>query len=440
MTHFDVLIVGGGFGGATAARHLEDLLAARGRPGGPRVLLVAPENFLLFAPLLPEAASGTIEPRHAVIPLREMLRRTQLLIGEVRGIDVEARTAVAEDLTGEQHELSWGQLVLSPGSVPSVIDIPGLAENAVGFKGLPDAIWLRNRVLRQLEAADATLDPVRRRELLTFTFVGGGYAGVEALAEMESLVRDALHTYPGLSRHDLRWVLVEARDSLLPGLDPKLARYSEENLRSRGVEVLLETRLESCVDKKVVLSGHGTQPYVSETIVWATGQRPSHLVSELGLPTDDSRRLVVDDQIRSIARADVFALGDAAAVPDPEGGLCPPTAQHAIRQAKVCAQNVAAALGVGEPTTFRYRNRGLAVTLGRNQGTAQVRQLTFTGLIAWLMGRSYHLLMMPGLARKVRVVADWTTSMLFPRDLSQLGALGRRIPLTGEEPARPTSG
>ncbi len=429
MRTFDVLVVGGGFGGATVAAHLEPLLAARGRPGGPRVLLVAPENHLLFAPLLPEAASGTIEPRHAVIPLREMLHRTQLLIGEVTSIDMEARTAVAEDLTGTRHEISWGQLVLSPGSVPSVIAVPGLVEHAVGFKTLPDAIWLRNRVLRQLETADATLDPVRRRELLTFTFVGGGYAGVEALAEMESLVRDALHTYPGLSRHDLRWVLVEARDSLLPGLDPKLARYTENNLRQRGVEVLLETRLESCVDRTVVLSGHGIPPYVSETIVWATGQRPSPLVSGLGLDTDEAGRLIVDDQIRAPGRPDVFALGDAAAVPDPDGGICPGTAQHAVRQARVCAQNVAAALGVGEPTTFRYRNRGLAVTLGRNQGTAQVFGFTFTGLVAWLMGRSYHLLMMPGLARKVRVVADWTTAMLFPRDLSQLGALGRRIPL-----------
>jgi NADH dehydrogenase len=393
------------------------------------VLLVAPENFFLFAPLLPEAASGTIEPRHAVIPLREMLRRTELLVGDVASIDLEARTAVAQDLTGARHDIAWNQLVLSPGSVPSVIAVPGLAENAVGFKTLTDAIWLRNHVLRQLETADATVDPVRRRELLTFTFIGGGYAGVEALAEMESLVSDALPTYPNLSRQDLRWVLIEARDSLLPGLDPKLARYSEDHLRTRGVEIHLETWLESCVDRKVVVSAPDVAPYVSDTIVWATGQRPSPLVSTLGLATDDVGRLIVDDAIRAVGRHDVFALGDAAAVPDPDGGVCPGTAQHAVRQAKVCARNVAAALGVGDPTTFTYRNRGLAVTLGRNQGTAQVYRFTFTGLLAWLMGRSYHLLMMPGLARKVRVVADWTTSMLFPRDLSQLGSLGRRAPL-----------
>ena len=390
---------------------------------------MAPENFFLFAPLLPEAASGTIEPRHAVIPLREMLRRTELLIGDVITIDLEGRTAVVRDLTGARHDISWGQLVLSPGSVPIVVAVPGLAENAVGFKTLADAIWLRNQVLRQLETADATVDPVRRKELLTFTFVGGGYAGVEALAEMESLVNDALHTYPGLSREDLRWVLIEARNSLLPGLDPKLARYSEQHLRRRGVEIHLETWLESCVDKTVVVSNPDVRPYVSDTIIWATGQRPSPLVSALGLATDEAGRLIVDDAIRATGHSDVFALGDAAAVPDPDGGICPGTAQHAVRQAKVCARNVASALGVGDPTTFTYRNRGLAVTLGRNQGTAQVYRFTFTGVPAWLMGRSYHLLMMPGLARKVRVVADWTTAMLFPRDLSQLGTLGRRAPL-----------
>lgn len=421
--------MGGGFGGAITARHLQDLLAPRRRPGGPRVLLVAPENFLLFAPLLPEAAAGVVEPRHTVIPLREMLDRTQLLIGRVDSIDLDTRTAVAHDLTGARHDLSWGQLVLSPGSVPIVVAVPGLVEHAVGFKTLPDAIWLRNRVLHQLEAADAVDDPVRRRELLTFTFVGGGYAGVEALAEVESLARDALHTYPRLSRNDLRWVLVEARDSLLPGLDPKLARYAEENLRSRGVEILLDSWLESCVDCQVVLSGHGVPPYRSETIVWATGQRPSPLVSQLGLPTDQHGRLIVDDQLRAGGRAEVFALGDAAAVPDPDGGVCPGTAQHAVRQAKVCAANVAAALGVGEPARFTYRNRGLAVTLGRNHGAAQVFGFTLTGWLAWWAGRSYHLLMTPGLARKFRVLGDWITAMIFPRDLSQLGALGRATPL-----------
>jgi NADH:ubiquinone reductase (H+-translocating) len=434
MEHSDVLIVGGGFGGAGVARRLERLLPGRA------VLLVAPENFLLFAPLLPEAASGTLEPRHAVIPLREMLPRTHLLIGEVTGIDVEARTATVVDVAGGKHEIGFRSLVLSPGSVPSVLSIPGLKENAVGFKTLPDAIWLRNRVLRQLEAAAATEDPGRRRELLTFTFVGGGYAGVEALAELESFARDALRTYPNLWAGDLRWVLVEARGSLLPSLDERLARYSERNLRRRGVEVYLNTRMTSCEDHTVVLqsskaaksppeAGKQVAPYRSETIVWATGQRPAPFVAHLGLPTDEQGRLVVDDRLQVASTGDVFALGDAAAVPDPTGGSCPPTAQHAVRQAIVCATNVAAGFGVGESVPFRYRNRGLAVTLGRGQGVAQVRRFTFTGFLAWWMGRSYHLIMTPGIARKARVVTDWTLAQLFPRDLSQLGGLGSPSPL-----------
>ncbi len=421
----DVLIVGGGFGGATAAKRLEKLLEGSAE----RVQLVAPENFLLFAPLLPEAAAGTIEPRHAVIPLREMLRRTGLLVGRVDEVDVASRKATVTDVAGGQHYVAYRTLVLAPGSVPTVLPIPGLAENGVGFKTLADAIWLRNRILSQLEAADATDSAARRRELLTFTFVGGGYAGVEALAELESFARDALRNYSRLGAGDLRWVLVEARDTLLAGLDPRLARYSERNLRSRGVHVYLDTTLESCVDKRVVLSNPGIPPFRSETIVWAAGQRPSPLVADLGLPTDRHGRLIVDDHLRVEGRDDLFAMGDAAAVPDPDGGMCPPTAQHALRQAHLCARNVAASYGVGTRAPFKYRNRGLAVTLGRSQGTAQVRQLTFTGPIAWWMGRSYHLIMMPGMARKARVFTDWTISTAFPRDLAQLGALGRPSPL-----------
>jgi NADH dehydrogenase len=426
----DVLILGGGFGGASTAERLERVLADR--PA--RVLLVATENFFLFSPLLPEAASGTIEPRHAVIPLREMLHRTMLLVGDVCALDLDARTAVVRDAGDEEHHIEYDTLVLSPGSVPVVLPIPGLAEHAVGFKTLPDAIWLRNRVLRQLEAADATDSLSHRRELLTFTFVGGGYAGVEALAELESFAGDALRTYPRLGRTDFRWVLVEARDSLLPGLDTRLAAYTERTLRARRVEVYLGTRLESCEDKVVVLSGAPVEPYRSDTIVWAAGQRPSPLVAGLGLATDDQGRLVVDDHLRVEGAGDgVFALGDAAAVPDPSGpagAMCPATAQHALRQGRTCARNVAARLGVGTPAPFRYRNRGLAVTLGRGEGTAQVRRFTFTGPLAWWMGRSYHLVMMPGLARKARVLTDWTISLLFPRDLAQLGSLGRATPLS----------
>ena len=424
MNQYDVLVIGGGFGGAFAARRLEHLLRGRAE----RVLVVAPENFFLFSPLLPEAASGTLEPRHAVIPLREFLPRTTVLTGEVTSLDVTGRTAKVVDLNGDVHDVAFRALILSPGSRPTTRPIPGLMEHAVGFKTLADAIWLRNHVLRQLEAADATDDLALRRELLTFTFIGGGYSGVEALAELESLTRDAIkRSYPGLRASDMRWVLVEAADSLLPGLDVRLSRYAERALRKKGIELHLSTQLTNCERSVVALSDPMVAPYASGTIVWTAGQQPSELPRQAGLPVDDRGRVAVDEYLRVPNTDHTFAIGDSAAVPDPAalGRPCPPTAQHALRQGHVAATNVAADLGIGEHAPFKYRNRGLAVTLGRNQGVAQVKRLTFTGPLAWFMGRSYHLLMMPGIARKSRVVSDWTISLFFPRDVSQLGTLGR---------------
>ncbi len=419
MPWFDVLVVGGGFGGALGARRLEQLLEDRAE----RVLLVAPENFMLFSPLLPEAASGTLEPRHAVIPLRELLQRTEILVGEVTALDLDTRTATVTAVNGETQTIEFRHALLAPGSVPTTFPIPGLNEHAVGFKTLADAIWLRNRVLHQIDVAHASTNLEERRRNLTFTFVGGGYAGVEALAELESLARDAVRRYPNLGIADFRWVLVEAQGSLLPGLDPRLARFTEKVLRKRGVEVHLDTRLESCEDKLVTLSGD-VAPFTAATIVWTAGQRPNPIAATWGLPVDERGYVPVDDHMRIADRDDIYVVGDVAAAPDPDGGTTPGTAQHALRHAHVAAVNIAAALGVGEPEPFTYRSRGLAVTLGKWQGTAQVRKFTFTGPLAWWMGRSYHLLMMPGLARKSRIVSDWTMGLLFPRDVSQLGSLG----------------
>lgn len=425
MAWYDVMVVGGGFGGAFGARRLEELLDDRSE----RILLVAPENFMLFSPLLPEAASGTLEPRHAVIPLRELLQRTELLIGRVTELDPGEGTAVVETVGGEARHIEFGRALLSPGSVPSVLPIPGLTDRAVGFKTLADAIWLRNRVLHQLDVAEGITDREQRNSELTFTFVGGGYAGVEALAELESLARDAVRRYPSIGPQDFRWVLVEAQDALLPGLHPKLSSFTEKVLRKRGIEIHLGTRLESCIDGRVVLSDDRVAPYQSETIVWTAGQRPAPAVAGWGLPVDERGFVPVDDRMKVAGFPGIYVVGDAAAVPDPGGGTAPNTAQHALRQAHVAAANLAADLGVGDGATFDYRTRGLAVTLGKWQGTAQVKRLTFTGPLAWWMGRSYHLLMMPGLGRKSRVVSDWTMSLLFRRDVSQLGSLGSPSPL-----------
>jgi NADH dehydrogenase len=227
----------------------------------------------------------------------------------------------------------------------------------------------------------------------------------------------------------MRWVLVEAQGSLLPGLHERLARFTERVLRRRGIEVYLDTRLESCEGKLVVLSGDRTTPFPSETIVWTAGQRPNPVAGTWDLETDERGFVPVDDHMRVGNRPDLFAVGDLAAVPDPDGGISPNTAQHALREAKVAAANAAAFFGAGDAVPFTYRNRGLAVTLGKWQGAAQVKRWTFTGPLAWWMGRSYHLLMMPGLARKSRIVGDWTFALLFPRDVSQLGRLGEPSPL-----------
>ena len=322
MLECDALVVGGGFGGAYAARELERQLGHRAE----RVVLVTPENFLLFSPLLAEAASGTIEPRHAVVPLRPMLKKVHVITGAIDSIDVDAHTAVATDHAGVRHDLHYQALVLAPGSVPSTLPIPGLADEAVGFKTLPDAIWLRNRVLAQLEAAHDLPDDDLRRELLTFTFVGGGYAGVEALAELESLTRDALHMYPRLRAVDLRWVLIEASDTVLPNLSPRLATYTLRYLRSRGVDVMLGTRLTSCVDKLVETEGANTRAFRTGTLVWTAGQRPSPFVVSLGLPTTKEGRVITDQYLAVPDHPGVFALGDAAAVPAAEGGMSPQTA------------------------------------------------------------------------------------------------------------------
>jgi NADH dehydrogenase len=393
MVWFDVLVVGGGFGGALAARRLEQLL--RGRPE--RVLLVAPENFMLR-------------------------------------FDATARTALVRTSGGEDREVEFGAAIVAPGSVPATFPIPGLREHGIGFKTLADAIYLRNRVLSQLDAAEATTDLDHRRELLTFTFVGGGYAGVEAIAELESFAGDAVRRYRNVTKDDFRWVLVEARDGLLPGLDSRLVRYTERNLHKRGIEVHLGTRLESATDRWVGLSGNPVAPYRTGTLVWTAGQRPTPIAAGFGLPVNRQGDVVVDEYLRVEGHDRIFAVGDVAAVPDPASdGLAPKTAQHALRQAHVAANNVAAGFGVGEAQPYRYRDRGLAVTLGKRQGTAQVRRLVFTGPLAWWMGRSYHLLMMPGVGRKARVVTDWTLSLLFPRDVASLGQLGKPSPLFPDE-------
>jgi NADH dehydrogenase len=420
---WNVVIAGGGFGGAAAARELERLMPKQSA----RLVLVNDVNFMLYTPFLPEAAAGTLEPRHVVTPLREMLKRTYLRLGSIVGHDPEARTVELRTKDGSVEQLPYDQLLLALGSVSRVLPVPGLAEHAVGFKDLADAIWLRNRVVETLEEANATEDPARRDELLTYVFVGGGYAGLEALAELQDFAADAMESYPRARLHGMRWVLVEATDRVLPEIDPQLADYALRELRGRGIDIRLGATLEEVTADSARLSTG--EKLATQTVVWTAGVTPHPNLRDLSVPLDERGRVPVDDHLRVQGMDSVWAIGDCAAAPDPRGGTCPPTAQHAVRQGPVAARNMAAELGIGSSRPFEYRSNAAFVNLGRYKAVGKVGSRTFRGFPAWWMARTYHMSQIPGAARKVRAVIDWTASLPFRRDISEVGSIGHPKPL-----------
>jgi NADH:ubiquinone reductase (H+-translocating) len=423
---WNVLIAGGGFAGAHAARELERLMPRQ----SVRLVLVNDVNFLLYTPFLPEAAAGMLEPRHVVTPLRDILRRTYLRLGAVTAHDPAARTVEITSHDGETEEIGYDQLIVALGSVSRLLPVPGL-ERAIGFKSLADAIWLRNHVIETLEAANASEDPQRRRELLTYMFVGGGYAGLEALAELQDFAVDAIERYPRARLQGMNWILVEAMDRVLPETDADLAEYAAQQLRGRGIDIRLGTRVDEVNEDTVLLSTGETIP--ARTVVWTTGVAPHPSLRELSLPLDEKGRVPVDAMMRVRGSDSVWAIGDCAAVPDPTGGICPMTAQHAIRQGKTAGRNVAAALGVGEPRSFSYRNKGSFVNLGRYKAVAKTGRLKFRGFPAWWMARTYHVSQIPGAARKLRAVVDWTVGLPFARDVAEVGSIGHPRPLRAAE-------
>ncbi|HEY8083185.1 MAG TPA: NAD(P)/FAD-dependent oxidoreductase [Solirubrobacterales bacterium] len=420
---WNVVIAGGGFGGAMAARELERIMPRQSA----RLTLVNDVNFMLYTPFLPEAAAGTLEPRHVVTPLREILKRTYLRLGTIDAHDPVARTVRLRTRDGESEELPYDQLLLALGSVSRVLPVPGLNEHAIGFKSLADAIWLRNHVIETLEAANATDDPARRDELLTYVFVGGGYAGLEALAELQDFAADAIDSYPRARLHGMRWVLVEAADRVLPEIDAKLADYALHELRGRGIDIRLGTTLEEVQADSARISTGETLP--TRTVVWTAGVAPHPSLRQLSVPLDERGRVTVDEHLRVRGMESVWAIGDCAAAPDPRGGDCPPTAQHAVRQGPVVAQNIAAELGVGTPRRFDYRSKASFVNLGRYKAVGRIGSRTFRGFPAWWLARTYHMSQIPGVARKARAVSDWTASLPFRRDLSELGSIGHPRPL-----------
>jgi len=420
---WNVVIAGGGFGGAAAARELERVLPKQSA----RLLMANEQNFALYTPFLPEAAAGTLEPRHVVTPLRDILKRTYLRLGSIVGHDPEAKTVQLAPKHGPLETLPYDQLLLSLGSVSRVLPVPGLAEHAVGFKSLADAIYLRNHVIETLEEANATEDPARREELLTYVFVGGGYAGLEALAELQDFAADAMDRYPRARLHGMRWVLVEAADRVLPEIDLELATYALRELRGRGIDIRLETTLEEVGADFARLSSGETLS--TQTVVWTAGVAPQPILKQLNLPLDERGRVPVDSYLKVEGMDSVWAIGDCAAAPDPRGGTCPPTAQHAVRQGPVVARNIAAQFGIGSARPFEYRSEASFVNLGRYKAVGRIGDRTFRGFPAWWLARSYHMSQIPGTARKARAVLDWTASLPFKRDISEVGSIGHPKPL-----------
>jgi NADH dehydrogenase len=402
------LILGGGFAGGYVAR----LLGKRG------ATIVSPENFMLYTPMLPEAASGTLEPRHVVVPLRMMCPHAELLLGRATELDSEHRRARVETDEGPVT-LDFDDVVVALGAISRALPIPGLADHALGFKTLPDAIFLRNHVLRRLEAAAAAQSDEQRRRELTFVFVGAGYAGVEALAELSDLVRDALRYYPKLRDEQQHWVLVDAAPKILPEIPRSLGDYAARQLAGRGVDIRVATTLESVEPHAAVLSDG--ERILTSTVVWTAGVRANPANEQFGLPLDERGRIRVEATLQVEGLSNVWALGDGARVPNlmTPGSYDPPTSQHALRQARRLAKNLA-----GDPKPYSYRMLGQVATLGRYKGIAQVPGALLRGFPGWFVTRTYHLYQLPLLTRKLRVVADWTTALFFRRDIAELGALG----------------
>jgi NADH dehydrogenase len=398
------LVLGGGFGGAYVAR----LLGKRG------ATVVSLDGSMLYTPLLPEVAAGAIEPRHVVVPLRMMCPEAEIVRGRAVGLD-EATKRVSVETDVGPVELGYERLVVALGSIPRMLPIPGLAEHSIGFKSLGDAIYLRNHILRNLERAEA--DPANAERYLTFVFVGAGYAGVEALAELIDLVSDAHRHYPSVRDTPHRWVLVDAGSRILGEVPDRLSEYAAAQLRKRSVDIRLGTTLES-VEPTAVTFSDGTR-LETDTLVWTAGVTPNPLLGEFGLPLDGRGRVVVDSHLRVDGRSDVWALGDCARVPNlatpdqPD----PPTCQHALRQARRLAKT----LRGRSPRPYRYRSLGSGATLGKDKGIAIGFGVRMRGILGATVTRTYHLHQLPLFSRRMRVLTDGMLSKMFRRDMTEMG-------------------
>ncbi len=423
MTRPRVLIIGAGFAGFHCARQLERKLEAHEA----EVALVTPRNYLIYSPLLPQVAAGWLSPMAVAIPLRRTLRRTALVPGAAIGLDLDARACVVRTITGETRVERYDLLVLTPGNVTRTFNIPGLERYARGMKMLAEAVYLHDHVLEQVELADAASSEQERIERCTFVVVGGGYSGTETAAALHLASMRSLPRYPHLRPEHVRWILVDAAPQIMPELGAKLGQEAMSLLERKGIEVVLQTSVEEVTETTVRLSGGRTIP--SRTLVWTAGAAANPLIDTLGLTTVRGR-LAVTPELAVPGRADTFALGDAAAVPDLAAGqdaVCPPTAQHAQRQGKAAARNVMATLR-GEPLQpYRHKDLGLVVDLGGTQAVAKPLGVPLSGPAAAAVTRGYHMLALPRHATQARVGAEWLLHALAGGgELIRLGFLAQR--------------
>jgi NADH:ubiquinone reductase (H+-translocating) len=416
-----ILVVGGGYVGLYAAQRILKKM----RYGEATVTVVDPRSYMTYQPFLPEAAAGSISPRHVVVPLRRVLSGAEVLTGHVTSIDQERKVATVTPLVGASYDLPFDYLVIALGAISRTFPIPGLAENGIGMKGVEEAIGLRNHVLEQLDKADSTTDEKVRRKALTFVFVGGGFAGAETIGEVEDMARYATKYYSSVKREDMRFILVDAADRILPEVGPKLGAWGLKHLQERGIEVYLETALESCVDRHVVLK-NGLEVDAS-TIVWTAGVKPNPALTRFGLPLGPRGHVDTAPTLQIRGTDYAWAAGDNAQIPDlavGEGAWCPPNAQHALRQSKVLADNVIAALRGFPQSEYKHKNLGAVAGLGLHKGVALLfGRVKLRGRLAWYFHRGYHGMAMPTFNRKIRVFADWALTALLKREVVSLGAM-----------------
>jgi len=409
-----IVILGGGFGGVYAAMNLEKLLA---RQHAVEICLVSLDNFFLFTPILHEIAASDLDGTNIVNPLRKLLHKVEVLVGDVNEIDLpNKRVLISRGYRNESRQVDYDHLVIALGSITNFYNLPGFPELALAMKSLPDAIRLRAQILRHLEEANSECNLSDRQSLLTFVVAGGGFAGVETVAALNDFVREALPFYPNLCEDMLRVMLVHSGSVILPELGESLGRYTQEVLARRGVEILLNSRVKSMTENSVFLVD--SDAISSSTLVWTAGTVPSPLI--LSLPcTKERGRIRVNQFLQVSDWPDVWGVGDCAFVPDirTPGKSHPPTAQHAIREGEVVAQNIAATLLGRRLKPFSFRTIGLLASIGRRAGVARIFGFNFSGFFAWWMWRTVYLSKLPGLDKKVRVAFDWTLDLLFPKDV-----------------------